>query len=79
MAEPIPEDVLATAEEAYQQAIYMTTTDEPQNMVHMVARAILAERERCAHVADTHGLDGGSDFCQGCGEDIAAAIRKGSD
>ena len=43
-----PEDVLETAEEAYLQAIYMTTSDEPQNMVRMVARAILAERERVA-------------------------------
>lgn len=42
----IPEDVMSAAEDAYQAAIYMTTHDEPQAMVAMVARAIMAERER---------------------------------
>jgi hypothetical protein len=34
------------AEEAYQAAIYMTTSDEPQNMVLMAARLLMAERAR---------------------------------
>jgi len=42
----VPDDILRLAEEAYQEAIYMTTSDEPQKMVQMVARAIMAERER---------------------------------
>jgi hypothetical protein len=40
------------AEEAYQAAIYMTTSDEPQNMVLMAARVLMAERERCASIAE---------------------------
>lgn len=46
----IPHDVMMLAEEAYQQAIYMTTSDEPQNMVGMVARAIMAEREHAIKI-----------------------------
>ena len=42
-----------------------------------VATAIMAERERCAEVADNHGFESDNDGCQGCGEEIADAIRKG--
>lgn len=50
----IPHDVLVLAEEAYQRAIVITTSDEPRDMVRMVARAILAERRRCTLVARRH-------------------------
>lgn len=54
--EDIPEDVLALAEQAYAEAIYMTGADEPRRMVLMVARAIMAakaeEREACAAYHD---------------------------
>lgn len=87
--EDIPQSVLAVAEEAYQQAIYMTTSDEPQNMVLMVARAIMAERARCAKVCEDQAqqfLSTQYSFNQplgsflerfACGE-CADAIRKGT-
>lgn len=84
----IPEDVMVLAEEAYQRAIYMTTEDDPKTMVEMVARAIMAERERCAKVADDHEARPNllplcsSEMNQGAqrgqyeaAEEIAAAIR----
>lgn len=79
------------AEEAYQQAIYMTTSDEPQNMVLMVARAIMAERERCARIADALSAVTSPNYplsekvgaaleniANGRAKHIAAAIRKGT-
>lgn len=55
----VPESVLAMAEEAYQQAIYMTTEDEPKAMVLMVARAIMAAEKRGRELgrADSDRLD----------------------
>jgi hypothetical protein len=50
--EDIPQDVLATAEDRYLDAVVMTKKDEPRAIVLMIARAILAERERCAKIAD---------------------------
>ena len=37
--------------------------------------AVLAERERCAKIAEANGT--GDGWCQRCGNDIAAAIRSG--
>lgn len=92
-SEDIPQSVLAIAEEAYQQAIYMTTSDEPQNMVLMVARAIMAERERCAKLADNRWQDFDAKLASGNipehlheravdrafeAQHLASAIRKGT-
>lgn len=84
--EDIPEDVWRTAtDEAlkFVEWLVPTPAEGAASTEHVLAvsfaRAILAERERAAHVADTHGLDSpDADHCQGCGEEIAAAIRQGS-
>lgn len=80
MAEQVfPADVKQAAEAAY---VAMRREHDgsldPIRIVKAIGHAILAERERCARVADIHALeDGTSAHCQGCGEVIAAAILKG--
>jgi hypothetical protein len=70
----IPKDVLeyAVAVEQVWRAL------PPADAVLHHARLIMAERERCARMAESHHDDDGTGpDCQGCGELIAAAIRKG--
>lgn len=72
----IPDDVWETAVASFDPA----TTPAALVMVPvLIALAIMAERERCARVAeDHHDDDGSGPDCQGCGEFIAAAIRTPS-
>lgn len=67
------------AEEAYLEAIYMTTSDEPQNMVRMVAVAIKAERERAALAAcdpeKTYGTHRSLEYLNGYVEGRADAAK----
>jgi hypothetical protein len=79
----IPEDVMETAREA---VFDVTQRFDTPGKVDVIARAILAERERCARVADDYTADGYDDdpmhgcFGEGYRESalsIAAAIRAG--
>jgi hypothetical protein len=69
----IPDDVMNAAKDAARRSV-----ERPYNAGTMkratdiIARAIMAERERCATVADAH-----SECERDCGDVIAAAIRKG--
>lgn len=73
----IPEDIKKAAEAAFYEA-WDHGHDEA------IARAILAERERCAQIADQqvfddHALAQATEFGRGCHETatrIAAAIRS---
>lgn len=50
----------------------------PEICLAAMSTARAEQREADAAIADLHGLyDAESDGCQGCGELIAAAIRKG--
>ena len=65
----IPDDIMEMAE----RALYAVHSDEDpafgsRVIASVIARAVLAERERCAKIADL-----------GCAQTIAAAIRKGSE
>lgn len=62
----IPDDIMEMAE----RALYAVHADEDpafgsRVIASVIARAVLAERERCAQIADL-----------GCAPTIAAAIRK---
>lgn len=48
----IPDDVMRLAEDVYQQGIYMTTEDTPQAIVRMLAKAIMAERNRAIEACE---------------------------
>lgn len=66
--EAIPEDVMKAAATGFLAFSPSPTAFDGFNtalIVEAIARAIMAERERCARVADAHG-----------GEEIGAAIRK---
>lgn len=63
----IPDDIMEMAE----RALYAVHADEDpafgsRVIASVIARAVLAERERCAKIAEMHDIRG----------DIAAAIRK---
>lgn len=61
----IPEDVWERARELRQKVLWQSNAS-----VEHIARAIMAERERCARIADAH-----SECERDCGDVIAAAIR----
>lgn len=79
--EDIPEDVWLTA------AVYVGTAANPDLTRQWIARAILAERERCASIADAVANDDGELMARGyrtseerasraAGSSIAKAIRS---
>lgn len=78
----IPDDVMKAAREVCQ-SIYATIPDHPEENI---ARAIMAERERCARIADEENAaalmnyDTAGDYFGGYGAaafGIAQTIRKG--
>lgn len=77
----IPQDVWDAAKRAYWPS---GGTPEPKSKITRdkitwIANAIMAERERCARIAEDHGeTDGTGPECEGCGEFIGAVIRKGA-
>lgn len=66
----IPVDVMKAAKAAHAEFADSRVTD---NLTDIIARAIMAERERCARMADQFESDADPD----AGGIIAAAIRKG--
>jgi hypothetical protein len=46
-------------------------------MVSQIKAAVLAERERCAKVAEEYGADEEAFTCQMCSKSIADEIRRG--
>lgn len=53
----VPEDIKLTAEKIFDELRYETFSDNQEDLVHdldVIARAILAERERCAKAAFDH-------------------------
>lgn len=86
--EDIPQDVLVTARKAVMAEVspdvrwqYASGRNDHFAVVKAVARAILAERERCAQLADDHAgpFASGSIFGAGAtfaAKNIAAAIRQ---
>lgn len=77
----IPEDVKKTAREFLAEAVFAERDYLPlsqgefawwDDAVDAVARALMAEREQAARIADAH-----SECERDCGDVIAAAIRKG--
>lgn len=83
----IPEDVKKTAREFLAEAVFAERDYLPlsqgefawwDDAVDAVARAILAERERCAKIAEAEKDNApNSIFIQAVADVIAAAIRKG--
>jgi hypothetical protein len=79
-APAIPEDVMNAAEDAVSQAL--GGKKSLREFALPVARAILAERERCAAVADRYGTfkidtEHGEGYATAA-SNIAAAIRAGA-
>ena len=79
---PIPEDIMHAAMEAYLSLMDDDRYDDHKYGSEHIARAIMAERERCAMVAESHG-GRDTDRVSGWGgavraQSIADAIRKGS-
>lgn len=77
----IPDDVMAKATAVWEETRFSTSSN-PMTFINPVARAILAERERCAKIAeddDGHftwsGADKNAAMLQTCAREIAAAIR----
>ncbi len=58
----------------------MTLIDPQRPMIQQeIANAVLAERERCAKIAEAYDVEyADKEYCDNfCGEDIARKIRKG--
>lgn len=69
----IPDDVLRTAEEAWELAFDNYQGDHDCDPIGVIARAILAERERCAKIAYTYA-SGHSDTHKFAGHSIGRLI-----
>ena len=82
----IPDDIMETAREVYLSLMDTDLYDDHKYGSEHIARAIMAERERCAMVAECApkdrpllGCDVWDDgYVHGCA-DAAAAIRKGAE
>lgn len=84
MEETIPEEVLKQASDIAEQFAY----ERDREVSRVIARGILAERERCAKVADAVFADNGDRAARGfltdaerarklAGKEIATSIRSG--
>ncbi len=72
----IPEDVMKTARSVYMGL--MTTCERwSEEDVMVIARAIIAERERCAKVATVQFDKDVEPFAHMCGGIVASSIRRG--
>jgi hypothetical protein len=74
----IPEDIMRSAQSALNQAVAEPLKDD----AYVIANAILAERTRCAAVADRYGnfeidTEDGEGYATAA-SNIAAAIRAGA-
>lgn len=81
----IPENIMASAQNVINVLLPEATPIEYDSGVYIVARAIMAERERCAKIAERFGAEraGASDgqtyiLRDVNGRDVAAAIRSQS-
>jgi hypothetical protein len=76
-----PDDIMEAARAVYDQLGRGSVADErtiAEALQGQRFAATYAERKRCAAVAEGHYDDDGTGLeCQGCGEVIAARIRKG--
>ena len=70
----IPDDVLKAARSAMDNPFNQSVAWEGP-LVDAIARAIMAERERCAKICEDHGHSNGRIL--GSHKHMAAAIRKG--
>ena len=77
-AEDIPEDIMRSAKECSDQLPVDWNPDNDAEGVCLIALAILAERERCAKLAEAMKDEpcSGPEWAAACA-DIADAIRKG--
>jgi len=71
MSDEIPEDVMKAAEAVYESASHPCP---PSTAVEAIARAILAERNRCLGIIEGHDILNGD--MDGPLEAIAKAIRS---
>ena len=80
----IPDDIMLAAEQAWR-SCWTPLTDDTLFGSEAIALAILAERERCAKVAEAcargqwvaEPSPHNAALCEMIGDDIAEAIRKG--
>lgn len=73
----IPQDVWDAAREATGGWMAAGESESNAALVQSVGRAIVAERERCAKIADAYAYGGSGSF--NAPIEIAAAIRKGGE
>lgn len=74
----IPDDIWTAALASFRQ---MQVEEEGSDDRVIIARAIMAERDRCGTIAEFHHEDPTNDpgvACEGCGEYIAELIRSGA-
>lgn len=71
----IPDDIMRTVRETYFAAMAEGEC-EIETMLRTIASILLAERERCAGIADDHTIGGAG--VHATREAIAEAIRKGN-
>ena len=76
----IPDDIMQAAMEAYLSLMDDDRYDDHKYGSEHIARAIMAERERAAKVADSRIVEGGAEYLAGwrrAAEVIGNDIRKG--